>query len=186
MCIRDRNIKFDELKNQINEINKRLENTHEIIETSFNRLEQNIEKMVESVEKQMYKNVVLENKVTNDNNDVENDNIIKNVVSESDTLKIDSEIVSESERIMGCNGVVISVDELEKEWRERVDEYVGQRVNFPLICDEPGCSQVLLLKGKRPVLLEDLNCFPFLYKLIPSLWNGVESMSCLLYTSRCV
>ena len=49
------------------------------------------------------------NKVTNDNNDIENDNIIKNVISESDTLEIDNEIVSESERMIGCNGVVISV-----------------------------------------------------------------------------
>ena len=36
--------------------------------------------------------------LTSDNNDIENDNVIKNVVSESDTLKIDSEIVSERER----------------------------------------------------------------------------------------
>ena len=53
--------------------------------------------------------------------------------------------MSESERIIGCNGVVISVDELEKEWQERVDEYVGQRVKFPHIYGEPGCSHMLLL-----------------------------------------
>ena len=57
------------------------------------------------------------------------------------------------ERVIGCNGVVISADELEKEWQERLDEYVGQRVNFPHIYDEPRCSQMLLLKGKSPLLL---------------------------------
>ena len=76
-----------------------------------------------------------------------------------------------------CNEVVISVDELEKEWKERVDEYGGQRVNFPLICDEPRCSKMLLLEGKRPLLVKDLNCFLFLYKLVPSVWNDVESMT---------
>ena len=83
--------------------------------------------MVESVEKPMYKNVVLENKVTNDNNDIENDNIIKNVISESEPLKIDSEIVSESERMIGCNGVIISVDELEKE---------SETVNIKNVCED--------------------------------------------------
>ena len=38
-----------------------------------------------------------------------------------------------------CNDVVISVDELEEEWKERVDEHVGQRVNFPYIYGEPRC-----------------------------------------------
>ena len=35
---------------------------------------------------------------------------------------------------------------------------------------------MLLLEGKRPLLVEDLSCFPFLYKLVPSVWNGVESV----------
>ena len=69
--------------------------------------------------------------------------------------------------------VVISVDELEKEWKERVDECVGQRVNVPLICDEPRCSKMLLLEGKRPLLMKDLNYLPFLYKFVPSVWNNV-------------
>ena len=43
---------------------------------------------------------------------------------------------------MGCNGVVSSVDELEKEWQERLDEYVGQRANFPQICGETEVSQM--------------------------------------------
>ena len=60
---------------------------------------------------------------------------------------------------------VIGVVELEKEWQERLDEYVGQRVNFPLICEEPRCSKMLLLQGKSPLLVEDLSCFPFLYEL---------------------
>ena len=75
-----------------------------------------------------------------------------------------------------CNEVVISVDDFGKEWKERVNEYGGQRVNFPLICDEPRCSKMLLLEGKRPYLMEDLSYIPFLYKLVPSVWNGVESV----------
>ena len=55
----------------------------------------------------MYKSVVLENKITNDKNDSENGNVIEKVVSESDTLKIDSEIVSERERVIGCNGCLL-------------------------------------------------------------------------------
>ena len=52
--------------------------------------------VVESVGEQIKSNNNNDNKkVTSDKNDVENDNIIKNVVSESDTLKIVSEIVSE-------------------------------------------------------------------------------------------
>ena len=55
-------------------------------------MKQDIEKVVESVGKQIKSNSNNDNKkVTSDKNDVENDNIIKNVVSESDTLKIDSE-----------------------------------------------------------------------------------------------
>ena len=57
--------------------------------------------------------------VESKNNDIENVNVTERVVSESDTLKIDSETVSESEKMISCNEVRISVVELEKEWRER-------------------------------------------------------------------
>ena len=137
--------------------------------------------------------VVVESK----NNEIENGNVIERVVSESDTLKIDSETVSEREKMISCNEVIISVVELEKEWKERVDECGGQRVNFPLICDEPRCSKVLLLEGKRPLLVIDLSCLFLLNNFVPSAWNERESMIwcyderaldgelcvCLLYTS---
>ena len=143
-------------------------------------MKRDIEKVVESVGEQIKSNNNNndDKNVTSDKNDVENDNIIKNVVSESDMLKIVSEIVSESERVIGCNGVVISVDELEKEWQERLDEYVGQRVNFPHIDDEARCSQMLLLRGKSPLLLKDMRSLsysPSFYELVPSVWDGVES-----------
>ena len=35
---------------------------------------------------------------------------------------------------------------------------------------------MLLLEAKRPYLMEDLSYIPFLYKLVPSVWNGVESV----------
>ena len=47
--------------------------------------------------------MVLESKVTNVNNDIENGNVIERVVSESDTLKIDSEIVSERETVISVS-----------------------------------------------------------------------------------
>ena len=54
------------------------------------------------------------------------------------------------------------VYESERKWKERVDEYVGQRANFPLIVDnvydDLMSSQVLLLKGKIPVLIDELRC----------------------------
>ena len=83
-----------------------------------------------------------DNNVENNEGNTENINVFEELVSESDTLKIDSETVSESEKMISCNEVIISVVELEKEWKERVDECVEQRVNFPLICDEPECSKV--------------------------------------------
>ena len=38
---------------------------------------------------------------------------------------------------------------------------------------------MLLLKGKSPLLLEDmrsLSCSPSFYELVPSVWDGVESV----------
>ena len=78
----------------------------------------------------MYKNVVLENKVTNDKNDIENGNVIEKVVSESHTLKSVSEIVSESERVMGCKRVEVDVDQIEREYEESEQVEGWQRVNF--------------------------------------------------------
>ena len=46
--------------------------------------------------------------VESKNNDIENGTVIEKGVSESDTLKIDSETVSESEKIVSCNEVIIS------------------------------------------------------------------------------
>ena len=182
------NCKFDVLKFNIDEVKMKCEN-------SCNELKRDIEKIVESVAEQIkskntnddnneniVNNVVVESKITNSNNDIESGNVIEKVVSESETLKIDSETVSERESVICCNEVVISVDELEKEWKERVDECVGQRVNCSVICDEPECSKMLLLEGKRPLLMKDLNYFPFLYKFVPSVWNDVVSMISVSYT----
>ena len=106
----------------------------------------------------MCKNVVLDKELTNDNNDVENDknniengNEIEKVVSENDTLKINSE--STDEFVECDNGMLKCVCELEREWKDNIVVEWGQRVKFPLIIyDEPEGSQVLFLKGKSPVL----------------------------------
>ena len=90
-------------------------------ENSCNELKRDIERIVDSVgEQSKSKNNNDSKQVTSEKNNVANENIIKNVISESDTLKIDSEIVSESERMISCDGVIISVVELEKEWKESV------------------------------------------------------------------
>ena len=185
------NDKFDELKNDIQEMNKRLENTNEIIKNSLNKLEQSIERMgvdVMNTNKSktnenyddMCKNVVLDKELTNDDDDVENNknniengNVFEKIVSESDTVKINSESTDE---VVECNdGMLMCVYESERKWKDSIVVEWGQRVNFPYIYDEPGCSQVLFLKGKSPVLIEDF-CFPVLYEFIPSVWIDIKSM----------
>ena len=140
--------------------------------------------------------------------------IIENEVSKSDTVKINSddeniEIVRESERVMGvggCEGVEISVDELEREYEESYFVDIGQRVNFPCVYCEPRGLRVLL-KGESPLVENDVfsncslsfcgvrgksrRCF---YVVVPSAWYDREKVKwcyderycCLLYTSRCV
>ena len=56
--------------------------------------------------------------------------------SESDDIEMVGEIVSESERVMGCKGVETNVYQLEREYEERLGEYGGQRAIFP--CDISG------------------------------------------------
>ena len=53
--------------------------------------------------------------------------------------------------------------ELERERKDSIVVEWGQRVNFPLIDDDLMYSQVLFLKGKSPVLVEDLKCLLLLY-----------------------
>ena len=120
----------------------------------MNKLEQNIERMGVGVintgksktsenYNDMYKNVVLENKVTNDNNDIENGNVIEKVVSESDTLKIDSEIVSERERIIAVSYTHL---DLYKRQYTYILYYI-LHINFiyalPLITCVPGVRNLL-------------------------------------------
>ena len=88
----------------------------------------------------------------------------------------------------GCEGVEISVDELEREYEESYFVDIGQRVNFPRVYCEPRCSQVL--KGKC-TLVENYvfsncslsffgvpgkarRCF---YVVVPSAWNSREKVN---------
>ena len=78
-------------------------------------------------------------------------------------------IESTNEVIVGVefeNGMLESVDTLERECEESYFVDMGQKVNFPRVYCELRHS-LLLLKGKSPLVLEDMR-------------------SCLLYTSRCV
>ena len=140
-------------------MNKRFEKNNEIIKSSLNKLEQSTERMgvdVMTTNKSntnenyndMCKNVALDKELTDDNDDVKNDknniengNIFKKVVSESDTLKINSE---NTEEVVECNNeMLMCVYELEREWKDSIVVEWGQRVNFPQIYDEPGCSQAV-------------------------------------------
>ena len=69
------------------------------------------------------------NKVTSDNNDIKNGDVIENMVSESDTLNNDSG----DESLVGVeiSDEVVVVNESEREREERLGEYGGQRANFP-------------------------------------------------------
>ena len=61
------------------------------------------------------------------------DKIVENGVFKGDIMKVDSdevEIVSESERVMGCKGVETKVYQLEREYEESVRVERWQRVKF--------------------------------------------------------
>ena len=113
--------------------------------------------------------------IINSNNEImgnNNNDIVESKVLDSGEI----EIVSEREKVIGCKGVVINIGELDNEWKESYIVGMKQRVNFPLIYDDSMCSQVLFLKGKSPVLVEDLSCLFFLYKFVPSVWSNIEGM----------
>ena len=50
------------------------------------------------------------------------------------------------------------IDEVEREWKNNIVIECGQRVNFPINFSEPECSQMLFLKGERPILVDELKC----------------------------
>ena len=109
-------------------------------EQIINSINNHCEKLVNEVNKNLDRKLeqIMNKKLDDNVMNINNDKIVEeNKILNSDEI----EIVSERVRVIGCNGVVISVDELEKEWQERFDEYVGQRVNFPHIYDEPSCSK---------------------------------------------
>ena len=94
-------------------MNKCFENNNETIRTSLNKLEQSVERMgvhVMSTDKSkinkncndMCQSVILDKELINDNDDVENNecniensNVFKELVSESDTVKINKESTDE-------------------------------------------------------------------------------------------
>ena len=88
------------------------------------------------------------------------------------------EIVNEREKVIDCKGVVINVEELDNEWKDSVVVEWGQRVNFPLIYNDLMCSQVFL-KGKSPVLVEDLKCLFLLYNFETSITKEITRPRCV-------
>ena len=84
-------VKFDGLINDIQEKNKCLENANEMIRNSLNKVEQS-KSITNENYNEMCKNVVPDKELINNNDDVENNennNVIENVVSESDKESTD-------------------------------------------------------------------------------------------------
>ena len=123
-------VKFDGLINDIQEKNKCLENANEI-KNSLNKVEQSTSNTNESCNG----NVVLDKELTNNNDNVENNecntensSVFEELVSESDTVKINSENTDE---FVECDyEMLMCVNELEREWKNSIVVEWGQRVNF--------------------------------------------------------
>ena len=95
----------------------------------------------------------------------------KNIIKNSD-----DEVLVE----VGCNtGMLVCVDGLKRVCKESIEVEGLQRVGFPKVYCEPRCLQMLLLKGKSPLLMEDmrsLSCSLKFDELVPSVWDGRESV----------
>ena len=139
--------RFNEIRDEIKQENFKLSEQVNVTNTNFNNMKEqiiksinnNCEKMVNEVNKNLDRklNQIMNKKLDDNVTNISNDKIVEeNKILNSDEI----EIVSESERV---RGVEISVDELEKEWQERLDEYVGQRANFPQVYGETEVSQVV-------------------------------------------
>ena len=103
--------------------------------------------------------------------------IVENGVSKNDTVSDSSD--NESLKSVEVNdGVLVSIDELERGYEESLMGYGGQRVNFPCGICEVKASQVLYEdKGSLLVYLGDkrsANISPFMYYGFP----GKARMCC--------
>ena len=201
-------VKFDELKIDINNVKNKCV-------SQCNELKRDMEKVVESVEKQIKSksNQIVDTTVSNsgnmttnseeindkvctddynemltsNNNDIKNGDVIENGVSKSDTVDNSSNI--ERRKLVDVSKkVVISIDELEKEWRDSLNAEYKKRANFSCSIYEVNASQVLYEdKGSLLVYLGDkrsANNSPFMYYgfpgkarmccnnvVLPSVWN---------------
>ena len=74
---------------------------------------------------------------------------------------------------MECdNEMLMSVYELEREWKSNIVIEWGQRANFPLIFYNDDDVLMLFLQGKRPLVVNEL----MLSNDVPSVCNNYESM----------
>ena len=128
--------------------------------------------------------IVGEAVLTSDDNDINcNSEVSRNDnydnISETMMLKNNGVNIESIDEVLECNyGMLVCVNGLRRVSEESYVGVMKQGVNFPHIYGEPRCSQMLLLKGKNPLLLEDmrsLNCSPNFYKSVPSAWNERES-----------
>ena len=129
-------------------MNNRVDKRESNVGEKFDKQRRKVIENIEDNYNDMGKNVVVESKITNNNDVVENNenNIIENVISGST-----DEFVECDYEMLRC------IDEVEREWKNNIVVECGQRVNFPINFSEPECSQMLFfMKGKRPVLVDEL------------------------------
>ena len=129
-------VKFDELINNIQEKNKRLENTNER-KNSLNKVEQSESNTNENCN-DMCRNVVLDKELTNQNS-IENSDLIENVVSES------------TDEFVACDyEMLMYAYELERERKNSIVVEWGQRVNFSLFFLNQRVHKYCLRRARVP------------------------------------
>ena len=178
----EQNIKFDIINCRFDEINKQNAKFEVNMNKRLNEMNECVntikEQIVESIGERIKSNSNNDNKkVTCDRNNVENDNIIKKVVSESDDIIV-GEGVIESERVMGCKWGETNVNQLEREYEESTqrvkfsrDVFVGEenasREYLGDVWSTNNCPLIFCVSGK-------VRCCS--NRVVPSVWS--EIMKC--------
>ena len=139
MCIRDR---FDALKNSLCGIDERF-NT---IKIQMQDDVDNIREREESTRNtgkcsENIINKITENKVSNKVNSDEVNQVFEKAVSKNDTVNSDNE---NRMRVEVNYGVLLSVYELEREYKDSLNEQCEQRAEF-IICIKLNCNKTLIL-----------------------------------------
>ena len=181
--------KFDKLSSDFNELNTNCENNfnklnkrldihdHKLdeIKSDINKMKLqnfNIDKRINDIDERC--NVILEQVITvNDNLKSfasKAGNKLENGVSKSDTVDNSSDNESRM-RVEVDQGLLVSVYDLEREYRDSLNVDYEQRANFSCGIGEGKASQVLLEdKSSSIVFVEDKRVFKMSNKLFVFIW----------------